>query len=94
LSLLVSGLIRWGITLSGSTKDSVTAKPGDIVYIEATLQQEPIFVRCHRTYIVNTDKIYSVTGNAQGYRLSLHDTQEEIPVSRTYLHVIKDLSRS
>jgi hypothetical protein len=111
------------ITLAGSTKDSVTAKPGDIVYIEATgnyvnvhykqgdkltykllrttirkieetLLQEPIFVRCHRTYIVNTDKIYSVTGNAQGYRLSLHDTQEEIPVSRTYLHVIKDLSRS
>ncbi|MDR1624184.1 MAG: LytTR family transcriptional regulator [Tannerellaceae bacterium] len=108
------------ITLSGSTKDSVTAKPEDILYIEATgnyvnvhykqddkltykllrttirqieetLQQEPSFVRCHRTYIVNTDKIYNVTGNAQGYRLSIHDTSEEIPVSRSYLNVIKDI---
>jgi hypothetical protein len=108
------------ITLSGSTKDSVTARPEDILYIEATgnyvnvhykqdnkrtykllrttirqieetLQQEPGFVRCHRTYIVNTDKIYSVSGNAQGYRLSLQDTPEEIPVSRSYLTVIKDI---
>jgi hypothetical protein len=110
------------ITLSGSTKDSVTAKPENILYIEATgnyvnvhykqddkltckllrttirqieetLQQEPGFVRCHRTYIVNVDKIYNVTGNAKGYRLSIHDTPEEIPVSRSCLNVIKDILR-
>lgn len=110
------------ITLAGSTKESVTAKPEDILYIEATgnyvnvhykqkgkltyrllrttirqieetLQYQPTFVRCHRTYIVNTDKICNVTGNAQGYKLSLYDTSEEIPVSRTYLKSIKDILR-
>jgi len=108
------------ITLTGSTKESITVKPENILYIEATgnyvnvhykyddrltykllrstikqaeesLQNQPEFVRCHRAFIVNTDKIYHVTGNAQGYKLSLHDTMEEIPVSRTHLNTIKDV---
>jgi len=41
------------------------------------------FYRCHRTYIVNLDKIQSVTGNSQGYKLILFDTEKQIPVSRT-----------
>lgn len=108
------------ITLAGSTRDSVTARPEDILFLEATgnyvnvhyrqdnktvykllrttikqveeaLQNQPVFVRCHRTFIVNTQKIYNVTGNAQGYKLFLYDTPEEIPVSRTYLKSLKDI---
>ena len=41
------------------------------------------FYRCHRTYIVNLDKVKSVTGNSQGYKLILFDTEKSIPVSRT-----------
>jgi membrane-bound ClpP family serine protease len=64
-----------------------------IKQVEEALQNQPSFVRCHRTYIVNTDKISNVNGNAQGYKLSLYDTTEEIPVSRTYLKDIKDILR-
>lgn len=108
------------ITLAGSTKESITVKPEDVLYMEAmgnyvnvhykhdnkltckllrstikqveeTLQYQPVFVRCHRTFIVNTDKIYNVTGNAQGYKLSLYDITEEIPVSRTYFNSLRDI---
>ena len=110
------------ITLTGATKESITVKSDNILYLEATgnyvnvhykqdnkvtykllrttikqveeaLQHQPEFVRCHRAFILNTDKIRHVTGNAQGYKLSLYDTAEEIPVSRTYLNTIKDILR-
>ena len=48
-----------------------------------TLKGFSNFYRCHRTYIVNLDKVQSVTGNSQGYRLLLFDTETPIPVSRT-----------
>ena len=110
------------ITLAGSTKESITVKPEDIIYMEATgnyvnvhykqdnkvtykllritirqveetLQQHSMFIRCHRAFIVNSDKIYNVTGNAQGYKLKLYDSIEEIPVSRTYLKSLRDILR-
>ncbi len=41
-------------------------------------------VRCHRSYIVNLDRVARVTGNAQGYKLHLTDAQTVIPVARKY----------
>jgi hypothetical protein len=41
------------------------------------------FYRCHRTYIINLEKVRKVAGNAQGYRLELEQIEETIPVSRT-----------
>lgn len=41
------------------------------------------FYRCHRTCIVNLEKVERVTGNAQGYRLVLKDLDETAPVSRS-----------
>ncbi|WP_455673528.1 LytTR family DNA-binding domain-containing protein [Phocaeicola sp.] len=49
------------------------------------------FIRCHRAYIVNINHIRNISGNAQGYRLSLTGATEEIPVSRTYLKDLKGL---
>jgi DNA-binding LytR/AlgR family response regulator len=40
------------------------------------------FYRCHRAWIVNLDRVESVTGNSQGYRLLLNGTDTIIPVSR------------
>jgi hypothetical protein len=40
------------------------------------------FYRCHRTCVVNLEKVVRVTGNAQGYRLVLMDIEETAPVSR------------
>lgn len=46
------------------------------------LTQNPDFFRCHRTYLVNLTKVIAVSGNAQGYKLMLENTDEQIPVSR------------
>lgn len=44
----------------------------------------PHIVRCHRSYIVNLDRVERVTGNAQGYKLHLLNGQFQVPVARQY----------
>jgi len=43
------------------------------------------FIRCHRAYIVNTDEIINVQGNAQGLKLFLPEISTHVPVSRSYI---------
>lgn len=51
----------------------------------------PSIVRCHRSYLVNIDKINKVEGNAQGLQLHLRDIKEKlVPVSRKYIPIFKD----
>lgn len=50
--------------------------------IELQLAETKYIVRTHRAFIVNLKKIRSKKGNALGYRLKLHGTDAEIPVSR------------
>jgi hypothetical protein len=48
-------------------------------------------VRCHRSYLVNLDRVVKVSGNAQGYKLHFHSTDETVPVSRKYAgQVVRD----
>lgn len=47
-------------------------------------------IRCHRSYIINTEKVSHVKGNAQGYKLSVEGWGPTIPVSRSYIHTIRD----
>lgn len=44
----------------------------------------PHIVRCHRSYIVNLNRVERVTGNAQGYKLHLYSGQFVVPVARQY----------
>ena len=57
--------------------------------LEEELRDCPQIIRCHRAYIVNTQAILHIEGNAQGYKLTLNDCPEQIPVSRTYIKAIK-----
>jgi hypothetical protein len=57
--------------------------------MEETLADWPQFFRCHRTFLVNFDKIEKVSGNAQGYRLHLSGVEETIPVSRNLNEVVR-----
>lgn len=57
--------------------------------MEETLANWPQFLRCHRTYLVNFDKIEKVSGNAQGYRLHLSGLEESIPVSRNLNEIVR-----
>ena len=45
---------------------------------------QPHIVRCHRSYVVNLNRVERVSGNAQGYKLHLMDSQFQIPVARQY----------
>jgi DNA-binding LytR/AlgR family response regulator len=57
--------------------------------MEDALADWPQFFRCHRTYVVNFDKIEKVSGNAQGYRFHLTDLEETIPVSRNLNEAVR-----
>lgn len=50
--------------------------------MEEVLQGHAMFFRCHRTYIINLDKIEAVEGNAQGYKIKITGSDERLPVSR------------
>lgn len=67
-------------------KNNQPAKPllrSSLSRLEKQIAQ-PHVVRCHRSYVVNLNRVERVTGNAQGYKLHLLDGQFQIPVARQY----------
>ncbi|MES2110076.1 MAG: LytTR family DNA-binding domain-containing protein [Bacteroidota bacterium] len=50
--------------------------------LEDQLSGHPNFIKCHRTYLVNTNHVVKISGNAQGYLISFNGTTDKIPVSR------------
>lgn len=57
--------------------------------MENQLKDTPV-IRCHRSFLVNTNLIEKVAGNAQGLRLTLKDLPDfEVPVSRKYIPILK-----
>jgi hypothetical protein len=57
---------------------------------ETNIQEHSQLFRCHRTYIVNLAAVAKVSGNAQGYKLHIKDTDELIPVSRSLNNELTD----
>ena len=58
---------------------------------EEQLQNHSGVVRCHRSYLVNVHHVRHVEGNAQGLRLTIHDSDAEIPVARSAVSSIRAL---
>lgn len=58
--------------------------------LEGQIQSTGI-VRCHRSYIVNLNKVEKVTGNAQGYKLHLQSFELTVPVARRYSEIVEQL---
>ena len=58
--------------------------------LENQISSENI-VRCHRSFIVNLDKVVKVTGNAQGYKLHLGTPELLVPVARKYSEIVERL---
>ena len=50
--------------------------------IEEQNQSLPMLFRCHKAFIVNSQKIKNIKGNTKGYSLILENVNEHIPVSR------------
>lgn len=59
--------------------------------IEELLQPYPYLFRCHRAFIVNTNYIEKVDGNAKGYILQLNEYDTPIPVARSKGKKLKEL---
>lgn len=53
----------------------------------------PNIIRCHRSFIVNLEKVARVTGNAQGYQLHLIDFTLQVPVARKYSEIVTKLKK-
>lgn len=51
--------------------------------VEESLATNHRLMRCHRAYIVNLSLIEHVTGNSQGYRITMAGSENVIPVSRS-----------
>lgn len=68
--------------LDGQT--SKTLLRSSLSRLESQLTQTDTILRCHRSFIVNLDKVEKMTGNAQGYKLHLNGGQFIIPVARKY----------
>lgn len=58
--------------------------------MEAQLDELSALVRCHRSYIVNLDRVQDISGNAQGYRLQIGEVLEPVPVSRSQRHLVRE----
>jgi hypothetical protein len=51
--------------------------------IEEEFTEYSFIFRCHRSYIINMNKIKKVFGNSQGYKLLMDEYEIEIPVARS-----------
>lgn len=74
----------------------VKLSSGDEIRVRQTLKEiqerhadMQLLRRVHRAYMVNTQQVASVDGNAQGLKLQLHNCQDTIPVSRSYISDFK-----
>lgn len=72
---VVFHLIRNGNSVDVTIRNSISE-------IEKQLSTIPTFMRTHRAFIVNLNKITSRRGNSLGYRLTLKDCSDVVPVSR------------
>lgn len=48
-------------------------------------------LRCHRSFLVNADRVVAATGNAQGLQLRLAGWAESVPVSRTFVPRLREV---
>lgn len=57
---------------------------------EMQLESFPMVVKCHRAFLINTDKIKHIKGNSQGLKVVLEHSDVEIPVSRNFSRSLKE----
>ncbi|MBB6271052.1 hypothetical protein HDF26_001479 [Pedobacter cryoconitis] len=55
--------------------------------LEIQLTAYPYLLRCHRSYILNIQRVVKLSGNSQGYLISFNNTEDKVPVSRAYVNV-------
>jgi DNA-binding LytR/AlgR family response regulator len=58
---------------------------------EEILKDYKFVFKCHRSYMVNINHIDKIEGSSQGYRLYFEKVDFPVPVSKIYVHKLKEL---
>ncbi|MCD4682453.1 MAG: LytTR family transcriptional regulator [Bacteroidales bacterium] len=58
---------------------------------EDILKDDKFIFKCHRSYMVNINYIDKIEGSSQGYRLYFEKVDFPVPVSKIYVHKLKEL---
>jgi DNA-binding LytR/AlgR family response regulator len=58
--------------------------------VEESTKEFDIFLRCHRSYIVNVNHITKMNGNSQGYVIEFSQISVQAPVSQKYIEEFKE----
>jgi hypothetical protein len=69
--------------LENSDENTGIIKRISLKSVEEQLKTFPNIMRCHRSYIINIDKIKNVSGNARNFSVSYDIQDIAIPISRT-----------
>lgn len=67
---------------NGSTKETLLRT--SLNKIESQLSNYQSIIRCHKSYIINTNKVVEIKGNARSYLLKIPKLDFLIPVSRSF----------
>ena len=62
-----------------------------LIELEGQLHAFPYIFKTHRSYLVNLHTITATSGNAQGYQLTLKNSSNTIPVSRSNIAKFKSI---
>lgn len=62
-----------------------------ITSAEEMLKEYKFIIKCHRSYIVNTNYIEKIEGNLQGYKLFIDELDFPVPVSKNYAYKLKEV---
>jgi len=57
--------------------------------LESELQPFDMLFRCHKSYLINLDKVLRISGNAQGFKFHIDGFDQAIPVSRQHNELVK-----
>lgn len=75
--------------VQGAVPDSVLFRT-TLKKLENQLEKVPGLYRCHKSFLVNLEKVSHLSGNAQGYRLHLKEMELQVPVSRSLNAELKE----
>ena len=70
-------------------KTKKTLLRNTLLYAQQVTSPYSQIIKCHRSFVVNVEKINKVSGNSQGYMLRLEGYDEEVPVSRRHTSILK-----
>ena len=79
--------ITIGYLLDGKARKTLLRNT--LKYASRLFSPYPFIYQCHRSWLVNMDRISRVTGNSQGLRIELEGLEDDIPVARKQINDFK-----